>query len=154
MRNQTFLSIRVAALLALLLCASNAWAITVSPNPSYDGNYTVSWGTTLGCTYNDDPPFYSYYCYSVEGSDSAGSGYSMSISGRPPGSYTYYVYYRFYVYGFLYDEYVAEGPVTVDVLPPPPSFSLSDAATTPEGNAMVFTVTRSGTATGSSSAST
>jgi hypothetical protein len=117
--NTQFLSwMRRAAVFLLVLCAADAWAIEVSPSPSYDGAYTVSWGTTLGCFQNDDPPVYSMYCYwlAEDGVTVATSGNSLPVSGKAPGSYQYYVCYTLFIYGQPDDEYVAEGPVTVDVL--------------------------------------
>jgi hypothetical protein len=118
MISQVFFAIRRAALLALLLCASHAGAIDVWPSPSYDGNYTVYWDTPLGCYEEYYDPFYLVHCYSLQenGVDVAWSGNWLQALGEAPGSYTYYVYYRLYVYGQPYDEYIVEGPVTVDVL--------------------------------------
>ena len=120
MISQFLSAIRRAALFVLLLCAADAWAIDVSPSPSYDGNYNVSWSTTLGCFQNDDPPFYSVYCYwlAEDGVVVATSGNSLTVSGKPPGSYQYYVYYTLFIHGQPYEEYIVEGPVTVAVLDP------------------------------------
>jgi len=109
--------------LALLALSQSAWSISVSQSPGYAGNYTVSWDTTLGCTWEDYPPFYPEHCYSLleNGVEIAGSGNSLPVTGKPPGSYTYQVYYRMTVYGQPYDEYTVEGPVTVQVEGPPPS---------------------------------
>jgi hypothetical protein len=118
MRSQRLFSIRCAALLTLVSWASGAWAIEASPSPSYDGNYVVSWSTTLGCTYNDDPPFYSYYCFWLEedGVPLYETGYARYVSGKPAGTYSYYIYYRMYVYGQPYDEGIVEGPTAVTVI--------------------------------------
>jgi hypothetical protein len=118
---------RVSALqllgaLSLLFLAVDARAVTISPSPSYDGNYTVSWSTPLGCTVEDYPPFYPEHCYSLQedGVDVAASGYSKPVTGKPAGSYEYRVYYRMSVYAWPYDEYTAEGPASVTVGTPPP----------------------------------
>jgi RHS repeat-associated protein len=135
---------RAAALLVLLLGAFNARAMDVSPSVTTDGNYTVSWSTSLGCTYNDDPPFYSYYCYWMEGPGGSGSppGNSFQVTGAPPGTYTYYIYYMMWVYGNPYDEGIVEGPVSVTVWSPP-SFTISDPIVN-EGDTLSFVVTRNG----------
>jgi hypothetical protein len=109
--------------LLFLIISADAWSMTVSPHPPNFGNYTVSWSTTLGCTWADDPPFYSEYCYSLQenGVDVAGSGNSLPVTGKPPGSYQYQVYERISVYGQPYDEYPVEGPVAVQVVEESPS---------------------------------
>jgi hypothetical protein len=119
-------ALQLLGALSLLFLTFATRAMTISPSPSYDGNYTVSWGTTLGCTYNDDPPFYSYQCYSLleNGVETGASGYSASVTGKPEGTYEYSVYYTFYVYGQPYDAYPVEG-ASVTVGTPPPRDSLS-----------------------------
>jgi hypothetical protein len=117
---------RVSALqllgaLCFLFFGLDTHAVTVSPSPSYDGNYTVSWGTTLGYSWVDEYPCYPEYWYSLQedGVDVAWSGYSLPISGRPAGPHTYYVYFRSNVCGAPYDEGIVEGPVSVTVGAPP-----------------------------------
>jgi hypothetical protein len=122
MFSRCFSSIRRSAITALLLfCATDASAIEVSPSPSYDGSYVVSWGTTLGCFADYYPPFFLQYCYwVVEGDDVtiATSGYALPVSGKPTGSYAYRVIYTLFIDGQPYDTYVVEGPTTVEVLGP------------------------------------
>lgn len=115
-------ALQLLGALSLLFLTLDAQALTVSPSPSYDGNYVVSWSTTLGCTVEDYYPFYPEHCYSLQenGVDIPASGYSKSVTGKPAGSYQYRVYYRMSVYGQPYDEYAVEGPESVTVGTPPP----------------------------------
>jgi virulence plasmid B protein/Calx-beta domain-containing protein len=153
MRSRVFFSIRFAALLVLMCHASGAWALWVSPSPSYDGSYTVTWGTTLGYWEEDIYPCYpQHWVYLYEnGQVVAGSGYSAQVSGKAPGSYEYYVYQVTYVCGAPYDEGIVEGPVTVDVIAPPPAFTISDASPfhVNETGIFAFTVTPTGYQSGS-----
>jgi hypothetical protein len=115
MQSQRLFSIRCAALLALLLAASNVWAnMYVSPGLSTDGNYTVVWDATLGCYIYDDN---SFYCLWLEedGAYVSMSGNFLEVSGKPPGTYTYSVRYVFYYYGSPVYDYVIEGPAYANV---------------------------------------
>jgi hypothetical protein len=103
--------------------------MTVSPSWSL-GNYTVSWpawGAT-GCTwYEPWPGWPAYACYWLE--EKAGAGgwvgvqtpnyaTSWSASGKPWDTYQYRLQYA---YGDYYSgyQYVADGPVSVEVGVPP-----------------------------------
>src|SRR5688500_9190697 len=103
MRSQGFFSLRRTWLLALFLCASEAWALQISPSPSYDGSYTVTWDTGLGYWEEDNPPCYPQHWVYLhqDGVEVAWSGHSLPVSGKPPGSYTYYVYHVIHVCGFF-----------------------------------------------------
>ena len=153
MLRQLLFSIRRAAPLVLLFCISDAWAISVTPSPSYNGSYTVSWSTyPLGCWVEDFYPYYPEHCYSLQenGVDIAWSGTSKPISGKPPGSYTYRIYHRLTVAGSPWDEYTVEGPVTQQVLVPPPAFTISDASPfyVNETGQFAFSVTPTGYVSG------
>jgi hypothetical protein len=124
MLSQTLFSIRSAVLLMMLACASDAWAISVSPPTSFNGSYTVSWNSQpIGCWEEGTYPYYPVHCYSLQenGVDISASGWSMAFSGKAAGSYEYQIYYRFYLAGGLWEEYPIDGPVTVQVIAPPPS---------------------------------
>jgi hypothetical protein len=116
----------VAATLGLLCFSANASAITVSPSPSYDGTYTVSWPTwgATGCTYTYNEPFLTFSCYFLEEllpGASAWTGvpipdYSTSwvATGKSVGTYQYRLQYA---YGDIFsgNQYVIDGPVSVQV---------------------------------------
>lgn len=130
MLSQTLFLIRRAAPLALLVCASDAWAISVSPSTSLNGSYTVSWNSQpIGC-WEEEHPYYPVHCYSLQenGVDISASGWSKAFSGQAAGSYEYQVYYRFYLLGGLWEEYPIDGPVTVQVIAPPPSLETQEYA--------------------------
>jgi hypothetical protein len=114
--------LRLFGILWLASLSTSAHGLSISPAPISNGNYVVSWSTTLGCTIEDIYPYYPEHCYSLQenGVDIADSGYSKSVTGKPVGSYEYRVYYRMFVYGGLYDEYTVEGPASVTVGTPPP----------------------------------
>lgn len=131
MLSQTLFLLRRAALLVLLVCASDAWAISVSPSISFNGSYTVSWNSQpIGC-WEEEHPYYPVHCYSLQenGVDISASSWSQAFSGKAPGSYQYQIYYRFYLLGGLWEEYPIDGPVTVQVLGPPPSLETQEYAT-------------------------
>lgn len=124
---------RLCAVLGLLCFSNTAWAITVSPSPSSDGSYTVSWpawGAT-GCTYNYYEQFVTFSCYTLEELAPGGSwmavglpdsSTSWAVTGKTPGIYEYRLQYA---YGDIWygNQYVIDGPVSVEVLagfPPSP----------------------------------
>jgi hypothetical protein len=121
------------AVLGFVCVSHNAWAISVSPSPSSDGTYTVSWpawGAT-GCTYTYYEPFLTYSCYLLEELTPGGTWAGVSLpdystswtaTGKTPGIYEYRLQYA---YGDISggSQYVIDGPVAVEVLsnlPPPP----------------------------------
>ena len=135
---------QTGAAILLLFFARDAWAISVSPSPSYNGSYTVSWSTALGCIDHNDPPFYTVECWTLyeNGVEVSQSGYSLSVSGKPVGTYQYEVYYIYYVYGTPYSANTVEGPITQTVLTPTDAYFTIDDVSATEGNTLTFTVTK------------
>ncbi|RYY02168.1 MAG: hypothetical protein EOO53_14125 [Gammaproteobacteria bacterium] len=77
----------------MFLHASSAWAlasVSISPSPSYTGNYIVSWtgndGGAGGNLYENDVAISSI------GSSNSGS---FSVSGKAGGNYNYYIIYYY-----------------------------------------------------------
>jgi hypothetical protein len=121
--------LRCLLLLSLAVHFTNSWAISVSPSPSWSGSYTVSWTYPTGCTYTyfDYYPFVYYDCYLLQ--EKSGDGAWMNVSSpdhstsfafsgkKPPG----FQYRILYTYGDYWSggSYTVEGPVSVQVGPPP-----------------------------------
>lgn len=107
----------VFILTLMFFYTSAAWAlasVSISPSPSYTGNYTVSWtgndGGAGGSLYENDAPIASI------GSSNSGS---YAISGKPVGNYSYYIIY----YNRSSPGSTRSPSTTVTVkppLPPPP----------------------------------
>jgi hypothetical protein len=92
--------IRVPAVLGLLVCSQAVWSqqVSISPSPSYDGSYTVSFADfPLGCNSSDGV----YFCNTLQeqvGNTATGSWYapagstSMNFSGKSANTYGYGVW--------------------------------------------------------------
>jgi hypothetical protein len=119
----------IAALLGLLFfCQAASAALTSSPNPSYDGSYTVSWGYSLGCTVYIVYGFPMDYCYHLAeypgttihiASDTATSGTFKSYSGKGSGTYTYVIWVN-WSWAFGSGTDMVEGPLYQQVILPAP----------------------------------
>lgn len=150
------------ALLATLVASANAWAIYVSPSPSY-GSHTVYWAgaNSTRCDYNfpipEDPFYYVVDCWDLQESVNGGSWTTIATTAgstqwslnRGPGSYQYRIFWSHWAsYGCCYAEGVAEGPTSVTVLVPPPVFSINSAPAVNEGSQLAFAVTPQGYVSG------
>jgi hypothetical protein len=101
--------------LGLILTSQAAWAdLTISPSPSTDGSYTITW-SPAGCTIYYVYGFPTQYCYELHetvggqyGSltDSWTSGGYVNISGHASGTYTYTIWA--YWSGYLGNGYAAQ----------------------------------------------
>ena len=112
----------VSGVLGTVLFVQPAWsAINITPSPSTNGAYTVSWASTLGCsTFYDDFGIPWEICYSLQESGPTSgywtSGSSINFSSKPSGTYTYKVNYRLVSYYWGVDTtYTVEGPTSVNV---------------------------------------
>jgi len=123
--------------LAFGFFAQSAGAISISPSPSYDGNYTV-YHAQLGCnSYWDEFGAQWDVCYYLtEGtngspSGSWSSGSSHYFSGKAEATYSYTTTAHYYSYMWGVDTWqVVEGPAYVEVDLPPP---FPDATVAPVG---------------------
>ena len=128
---------RRLAAASLLIWTQNAWSIMVSPAPSLNGYYTVSWPISVrtGCTYYQPDPWYIYYeCYWLEERIGNGNWVSVSTpnystswnaSGKPPGTHQYRIQYAYGDY-WSGGQYVVDGPVSVQVGPAPLPLPLAE----------------------------
>ncbi len=121
---------RNLALLGLLLSSQAAWSMSVSPSPSTNGSYTVSWSQPVG--------WYSYYggiitqvVYLQEKvgggvwtNVTSSQGTTHAFSGKPENTYQYRIYYYYYYMGSYSSEGISEGPVSVQVIYPPATPSI------------------------------
>jgi hypothetical protein len=99
---------------ALLLFSVNAFALNISPSPSYDGNYTVTWDA--GCFYTGyGYPYPDYVCrYLTENGVYVSDSSPYYATGRAEGTYQYDVYEEWY----YFQQYVDAGSVIVGTPPP------------------------------------
>ena len=99
-------------------------AISISPSPSTNGSYTVSWGWSLGCSIQYVYGFPIQMCYELH--ETVGgqygtvtnywtSGTSANISGIASGTYTYTIWAYYSGYPLGEGQYAADGPVNQSV---------------------------------------
>jgi hypothetical protein len=112
----------VASLVGMTFFVQPAWsAISISPSPSTNGAFSVSWSSPLGCSsFYDDfgIPWETCYLLTESGPTSGTwwSGSSLNFSGKPSGNYTYTVLVHYTSYYWGIDQwYTAEGPASVSV---------------------------------------
>jgi hypothetical protein len=118
--------IRIPAVLGLLVCSQAVWSqqVSISPSPSYDGSYTVSFGGfPLGCDSSDGV----YFCNTLQeqvGNTATGAWYapagstSMSFSGKSANTYGYGIWVDWWYLEQSGSYFV--GPTWVDVILPLP----------------------------------
>ena len=109
---------RVVALgiaLSLLSVSLNAGAMSISPSPSYTGNYSVSWGPT-GCQPTGAPyPYPPYVCSALyENGNMVSQNSPYSVAGKATGTYQYQVVVDY----IFFQEPVDSGSVIVGTPPP------------------------------------
>jgi hypothetical protein len=109
-----------------VLIARDAWSITISPSPSYTGNYTVTFAST-GC-YTElryYPAYVFQVCKTLQQRAGAGAwinvstaygATSLNVTGKAPGTYAYQVYQTSTFGGYQ----VIDGPASVTVGTAPP----------------------------------
>jgi hypothetical protein len=112
-----------AALLALVLGSQAAWAtITISPSPSTNGGYSITWAPS-GCTTYNVYGFPMLYCYELHETVNGQygsltnywtSGGSVNISDKSAGTYTYTIY-AYYSGDLGNGSFVQDGPVDESV---------------------------------------
>ena len=122
--------IRIPALLGLLVCCQAVWSqtISISPSPSYNGNYTVSFGVPLGCYVEEDPfGFTLEYCRTlieyvgdtpVGSWDAPQGSTSKNFTDKYSNTYTYRVYYQYWHFSGNGSSY--SNPTSVQVIRPIP----------------------------------
>src|SRR5690606_405694 len=106
-----------------------AWSLTISPSPSYDGSYTVSFPLTLGCQPGGPAPNVTV-CYALHEVDPSGNHTSwgegsgpITFSGKSAGTYRYYIDYHYYSpWGSGYEVLTR---ATVEVILPKPVLNAS-----------------------------
>jgi len=118
-------------ILGLLFFVQLAWSgVVISPSPSYNGSYTVSWSYALGCTtyYDDFGTPWDVCNYMSEQTDGSPTGYwysggpSMGFSGKRSATYTYTITAHYVSYYWGVDTYqTVEGPTSVQVILPVPT---------------------------------
>jgi RHS repeat-associated protein len=147
LKTTTIALARLLGAICFLAYSSAASSIEMTPSPSLDGSFSVDWNLGTWC---QGGPHYSY-CYTLwESSDGGASWHHIptsqgqthwDTSGRPPGTYGYYIYYE-YSDPAWNEAYIAEGPTYVNVIVPP-EISIDNTAVY-EGDTATFTVTRTG----------
>ncbi len=145
---------RVLALITLMLVSLSAWSMTISPSPSTNGTYTVTWSTPTGCNYQyfSDYPYVIFDCYQLHEVSSIGGtppgvpdgSTSWTFTGRSVATYTYTLVYS---HGWIDGGYEQDlESQSVDVIPPVTAyFTINDVAVG-EGGDLVFTVTKNNSA--------
>lgn len=119
--------IRIPAVLGLLVCSQAVWSqhVSISPSPSYDGSYTVSFPNfPLGCNTDE---WGVYYCNTLQeqiGNTATGAWYappgstSMNFSGKSANTYGYGIWVDWSYEGQGGSYFL--GPTWVDVILPVP----------------------------------
>ena len=132
--------------LFLSLLSFNSWAISVSPNPSFNGSYTASWSTSLGhyctsgyqtiCYYGSCGQVLITNCTDNYLQQSVGGGAwatvtssqgltSQAFSGKAPNNYQYKIFtsasYSINNGTPSITTYDSEGPASVTVVPGTPA---------------------------------
>jgi len=118
--------IRFPAVLGLLVCSQALWSqqVSVSPSPSYDGSYTVSFeGFPLGCDTSGDV----YFCNTLQEQIGNTATWawngpqgttSIDISGKSANTYGYGIWVDWWYYDQMGSYFI--GPTWVQVILPLP----------------------------------